>query len=373
MKSSSILKYALGGVLTVFALWLCGCGGSNANQVTVTLTDSLGRIVTVTQADTITATVNGPATVNGVSNLDVTFLPCTYTTTSTSGTTSKAATCPADGSFGTFSNVTTTTEIYTAPAQIPDPTTYPNLVIIITAQSVADKSKSGTISLLLNSGIAVTVTPASATLALGEHKLFTAALTTDTNASDVSWGITNSTVNTGGTPSIAGTYTLTTPQCSPTCGSITDNKDGTVTFMAPATLPTNTTVTIYAIATKDPSRHGLATITLVTGGTPVFSSLWPASVPQGAIFDDIFLNATFLTSQITVTLTGPNGSVPIDTGTDALKVFFTPSTYSATTGPVSTGARLRLTADQLPKPGTYSVNIKSGTGADAGTHSFQVV
>jgi DNA-binding beta-propeller fold protein YncE len=350
--------------------------------VTVTLTDTLGGVVVVTQADTITATVTGPATVSGVTNLNVNFLPCTYTTTPTAtGTTAAAKPCPTDGSFGTISNVQPTTEIYTAPATIPDPTTYPNLVLTITATSVADPTKKGTINLSLDSGILVTITPVSATLAVGvsggtgESKLFIAALTSDTNEKGVTWGITNSTVNTGGTPSIANTYTLTTPQCSPSCGTITAAAGGNETFTAPSTLPTNTTVTIYAIANADPTRFALATISLVNGGTITFNSIWPTIVPQGGALADIFINATNLTSQIGILLKNNTTGVttPIDAGSNALKVYFTPSTYAATTGPVSTGARLRLTADELAQPVTYTITITSEGGTIAGSGTVQVV
>ena len=362
-------------------------------MVTVTLTDSLNGTVVVTQADTITAIVAGPATVNGVTNLNVTFAtnPCTYAITPPSGSTIKAVsgvTCPTDGSFGAFSNVQPTTIIYTAPAKIPDPTTFPNLVLTVTAKSVADPSKVGTLALTLDSGIVVTINPTAATLAVGqggnpgESRTFTASLTSDTTQGGVTWGITNSTVNTGGSPSIANTYTSTTPQCSPSCGSIAEAAGGNVdneTFTAPATLPTNTTATLYAIAVDDPTRIALVTISLVNGGNIVFNNLWPTVVPQGGSQADIFLNATSLTSQIGLTLTNNTTGVStaIDAGSNALKVFFTPSTYGATTGPVSTGARLRLTPDQLAKPATYTVAITPGNPLDQttpiATFSFKVV
>ncbi len=375
----------VGSLLAVSGVWLAGCGGGTTNVITVTVTDSLEGTVVVGQADTITATVTGPvAPAGGTANDNVNW-SCTYTTTTVTSTTTKTSAATAcTSAIGTFSNVTGTTEIFTAPTQLPDQTTYPNLVITITAVSQADTSKKGTLTLSLNSGISVTITPTAATLALNETKLFTATLTTDTVQGDVTWGITNTNVNTGGTPSIAGTYTLTTPQCSPLCGSIaTDPTTGDVTYTAPSALPSyttsgttanNTVVQIYAIAKKDTTRHGLATINLVTGGPITFNSLWPTVVPQGASQQDIFLNATNLTSQIGVTVNGQ----AIDAGSNALKVFFTPTTYGATAGPVSTGARVRLTAAQLALPGTYTVAITpSVAGNDGGgaiaTHTFTVV
>jgi DNA-binding beta-propeller fold protein YncE len=372
MKSSAMRKIFL-GFAALAAVLLAGCGGGGAtNVLTVTLSDSLGGIVVVTQADTITGTVTGPNTVNGVADVTVAFT-CTFTTTTTTGTTTttnKALPCPSDGSLGTLSNVQPTTVVYTAPAQLPDPTQFQGLIIIITGTADADKTKTGTLNLQLDSGIRVTIAPVSAAIALGEQKLFTANLTTDTVANDVTWAVTNTTVNTGGTPSIANTFNLNTPTCSPGCGSI----DASGNFTAPTTLPTNTTVQVFAISKKDTNRGAVATVTLVNGGVIAFNSLWPTIVPQGGSQADIFLNATNLTSQIGVTLNGQ----AIDAGSNAIKVFFTPSTLAATTGPVSTGARLRLNAQQLATPGTFTVTITPGSSTTQGgtpiaTHTFQVV
>jgi hypothetical protein len=388
-KSTSIVKLLIGSSVVAASLWLGGCGGGTSNVITVSVTDSLGGVVVVGQADTITATVTGPvAPAGGTANDNVNWTPpCLYSTTPPSGSTLKAATnvaCPTDGSFGTFSSVTGTTEIYTAPTKLPDSTTYPNLVLTITAVSQADTSKKGTFTITLDSGILVTINPTSATLALNETKLFTATLTTDPIQGDVTWGITNTNVNTGGSPSIAGTYTPTTPQCSPLCGSIvTDPTTGDVTYTAPMALPsyttngttaTNPVVQIYAIAKLDTTRVAVATINLVTGGPITFNSLWPTVLPQGGALADIFLNATNLTTQIGVTVNGQ----AVDASSGAVKVFFTPSTYGATAGPVSTGARLRLNATQLAKPGTYTVAITpSVVGNDGGgaiaTHTFTIV
>lgn len=388
-KTTHSWKLLVAG-LVVACLWLGGCGGGGAaNVVSVSVGDSLGGVVVVTQADTITALVTGPtAPTGGTADLNVAFT-CTFTTTTTTGTTTttnpKQDCTAANGAIGTISNVQPTTEIFTAPAELPDQTKFQGLIITITATSDFDKSKSGTVLLRLESGILVTVTPAAATLALGETKQFTATLTTDNTPNDVTWGVTNTTVNTGGTPSIAGTFTLTTPTCTSTtpadnCGSI----DQTGKFSAPTgtTLPTNTNVIVFAIAKKDTTRVAIANIILVTGGSITFNSLWPTIVPQGGSQADVFLNATNLTSQIGLSLkfTAADGTTTtksIDAGSNALKVFFTPSTFGATAGPVSTGARLRLTPDQLAKVGTYTVTITPGNPAEqTGTitpHTFTVL
>src|ERR1700756_515170 len=139
---------ALTAVLLSF--WLGGCGGSSsANVVTVTVGSSAGSVLILGQSTTLTATVSG------ATNTDVNWQPCQFTTTTVSGTTpttSTAATCPADGSLGTLSNQEATgTATYTAPSKVPDQTKFPGLQIIISAQSQQDTSKTGKVTLTLDS------------------------------------------------------------------------------------------------------------------------------------------------------------------------------------------------------------------------------
>ena len=126
-------------------LLLNGCGGSSGATVTsVFISSSVGNTLILGQSTTLTATVTGPT------NTDVTWVGCTYTTATTpsGGGTPVVATakpCPSDNSFGTLSNEQTTgTATFLAPSILPDPTKFPTLTIIITAQSVADSSKHGT-------------------------------------------------------------------------------------------------------------------------------------------------------------------------------------------------------------------------------------
>src|ERR1700676_1723986 len=149
----------------VAASLAAGCGSKSAvNTVTVSIGSSVGPIIIVGQSTTLTATVTGGTT----SNTAVNWQPCQFTTTAVSGTTvttSTPAACPTDGSLGTISNQQTTgTATYTAPAKIPDQTKFPGLLVVISAQSQQDTSKTGSIKLTLDSGIGVTLTPVTATV-----------------------------------------------------------------------------------------------------------------------------------------------------------------------------------------------------------------
>src|SRR5580692_6813194 len=80
----------------------CGSGSSGATVTSVSLSSSVGNTLILGQSTTLTATVVGPT------NLNVTWVGCTYTTTTTDSTgkttTAAALPCPADNSFGTLSN-----------------------------------------------------------------------------------------------------------------------------------------------------------------------------------------------------------------------------------------------------------------------------
>src|SRR6202171_4720671 len=150
-----------------------GCGSKSAvNTVVVTVTSSVGNTIIVGQSTTLTASVTGGTTTNTAVN----WQPCQFTTTTVSGTTTTTSTpaaCPTDGSLGTLSNQETTgTATYTAPNQIPDQTKFPGLQIVITAQSQQDTSKTGNIKLTLNSGIGLSLTTRTATVATHEQQVF---------------------------------------------------------------------------------------------------------------------------------------------------------------------------------------------------------
>ncbi|HKV63527.1 MAG TPA: hypothetical protein VJO16_16600 [Candidatus Acidoferrum sp.] len=379
-------------------LSMSGCGSSStANVVTVTVSSSVGTVLILGESTTLTATVNG------ATNTNVTWepgqpagppqTPCTYTTTTTDSTgkstTAAAKACPTDGSFGTLTNVQTTgTATYTAPSKIPDQTTFPGLQIIFTAQSQADTKKSGTLTITLDSGVSVVLTPNTATVPTNEPQSFNVQLTNDLQAKSVTWSITQQ-VPTATTP-----Y----PQlktCSPTCGTITpDSKNPNIaTYTAPTSVPTSITpadstnknspanLTIVATSNADNTRLAIGTITIITGGPINFSGISPTIAPQGAAAWDIYLNAPNISSASQITLNfqdsaNPNNFIKTvtfgSTGStnnpnlSQFKVLFpipiTTTTNGVTTvsNPQSTGARLRLLASDMvipPATGTVSVYV----------------
>ena len=265
-------------------LLLSGCGSKAGAIVTsVSVTSSVGPTLILGQSTTITATVTGP------SNTDVTWEPgepkgtnCTYTTTTTSSsgvqTTQPSKVCPTDGSFGTLSNEQTTgTATFLAPSVLPDPTTFPILQLTITVQSVADLSKNGTGTIVLNidSGITVSLNPTTAAVPTSEKQPFFAILTNDLQNKGVTWTLTQTVPSstTPTTPNIyAGLPTCTVSGNASGCGSI----DANGIYSAPTAVPTDTTptststtpadVTIVATSVEDPTRFVIGTITITAGG-----------------------------------------------------------------------------------------------------------
>lgn len=369
---------------SVCFFWLSGCGGGGrGNTVTVTVSSSLGSSVLIGQSTTLTAIVNG------ATNTKVNWEPCQFTTTTVSGTTtttSKPANCPTDGSLGTISNQEDTgTATYTAPGKIPDQKTFPGLLIVITAQSQQNTKKTGSVTLILDSGIGVPLTPTTATVATKEQQQFSAPLTNDLQSQGVVWLVTQSTA----------TATIPEPNlasCSPGCGTIKSSGLYTGIYTAPATVPTSTTVTttpadvtVVATSKADNTRFATGTITIIQGGPITFNGISPTIAPQGAAMWDIYLDAPNMSSASIITLTDQNGGMKaFNSSSNQIKVLF-PIPTSAKPNPAPIGARLRLFQSDLGAvntanpsiPLTYTVSVTDPgepvTKAAGGTFTFTLV
>ena len=344
-----------------------GCGGGTTNVIAVSVSSSVGNVLILGQSTTLTASVTG------ATNTNVNWETCMYTTTTTSSsgavTTSTPATClPL---MGTLSNQQTSgTATFLAPQTLPDTKTYPGLQIIITAQSVQNTSKTGKITLTLNSGIGIVLTPTTATVPTLEQQAFQVQLSNDLQNLGVTWQITQQ-VPSSSTSSTPNPYFNLAP-CT-TCGSI-DPVTGTYT--APSAVPTAITpaqtnntnapanVTVVATAKADQTRYALATITIILGGPITFNGITPKIAPQGATFWDILVDAPGITSASKILLNYLDSSnAPIgqphqyDSLSGQIKITF-PIPTSTTANPASSGARLRLfEADLKPPAGTASVVV----------------
>ena len=409
MKLWKILSY-LTPVILAPCLFLSGCGSSSngANVTSVFVSSSVGNTLILGQSTTLTAAVTGPA------DTSVKWVGCTYTilpATPVGNTTrSNPVACPPDPNhtpsdpnftiFGSLTNEQATgTATFLAPSVLPDPTKYPALLVIITVQSVADSSKhgTGTVQLAIDSGIGVTLLPTTAAVPTNEQQPFFAVLTND-NSQKVTWSLTQSTPSstTPTTPNVfAALPTCTVSGNASGCGSI----DASGIYTAPSVVPTAsvpanasttpTNVTIVATSSVDPTRFAIGTITITQGGPITFNGISPIIAPQGAFYWDIYLNAPNISSASQITLTdAANNVTPLNSATGQVKILF-PIPTGTVTNPSSTGARIRLFANNLSNnvvnPVTVSVSdsgepVTTCTGTplptgctSAGTFSFNVV
>jgi len=356
-----------------------GCGSSaTANVVNVSVTSSVGTVLILGQSTTLTATVTG------ATNTNVNWepgqpagTPCTYTITPANATKPNAAVaCPKDGSFGTLSNIQATgTATYLAPNKLPDQTTFPSLQLIFTAQSQQNTAKTGTLTVTLNSGVSVILTPVTASVPTNEQQQFNVTLTNDLQSKGVTWLLTQQ----------VPTTTIPYPQlktCSPTCGNIVPqtNNPNIAIYTAPSSVPTSITpadttnknspadLTIVATSAADNTRIAIGTITIFKGGPITFNGISPTIAPQGAALWDIYLDAPNISSASSITLTGPGiGTVTKLSSFGQIKILFpipiitTTTTNGVTTttvsNPNSTGARLRLNASDLAAAGPVTITV----------------
>ncbi len=368
MKLWNISSYLTLAILAPCLLF-SGCGSKNtgAIAITVTVTSSVGNTLILGQSTTLNATVTG------ATNTNVNWVGCTYTTTPPATTATPnpkpaaAVACPADGSFGTLSNEQTTgTATFTAPSLLPDRTKFPSLVVIITANAVANTSKTGTVSLAVDSGITVTLSQSTAAVPTKEAQPFFAVLTNDLKTQGVTWSLTQTTPSstTPTTPNIyAGLPTCTVSGNATGCGSI----DANGIYTAPSAVPTAsvpagasttpTNVTVVATSVEDPTRFAIGTITITQGGPISFNGISPTIAPQGAAYWDIYLNAPNMSSASQVVLTDAAGNqTKINSAAGQIKVLF-PIPTGTVANPPSIGARVRLFSNNLAGAGPVTVTV----------------
>jgi len=377
------------GFALVALLFSSGCGGGSANVIVVSVSASPTTSPIVGQSVTLTASVTGATntSVNWTPQFVSGKPPCQYTTTtinsSGTSTTSSLTNCPADGSFGTLTNLQTTgTATYTAPASLPDPKTYPDLKIVVTAQSVQNTNKTAQITLTIISGISVTMTPTTASVPTGEPQQFSVQLTNDVPApkGGVTWAITQQIPSLTANPSTTSPPNpyFGLPTCSPACGNIAPdpNTPNVAVYTAPTTLPTAITpaqknntnpatqLTIVATSVADTSSIATGTIAIVQGGAITFNGITPTIAPQGANFWDIYLDAPNISSSSTINLKFQQGGlVTKQSSFGQVKILFplptttTSGTTTTTTLGSPTGARLRLLASDLGKADSVTVSV----------------
>lgn len=144
--------------------------------------------------------------------------------------------------------------VYTSPGDLPAST-----AVTVQATSVADTTKSATAAVTITSDISVSVSPQSMPVELGGTRSFTA------------------TVNSSGNPDRAVTWIVSGAGCAGTaCGAI----DPSGTYTAPQILTAPPSVSVSAISVADPSKSGVAAITVTSSFSLAVTG--PSSVDAAA-------------------------------------------------------------------------------------------
>jgi hypothetical protein len=159
--------------------------------------------------------------------------------------------------------------VYTAPPDLPSPST-----VYVTAASQADPTKSATAQLTITSDIAITITPANASVELGATQGF------------------HATISSGGNPDVSVRWSLSGASCPSACGNV----DASGSYTAPGILPSPVSATLIAQSLADPSKQASAVISIRSSFTLQVTA--PQSVPAGG------------TAVIVATMTPVSGSNP---------------------------------------------------------------
>jgi hypothetical protein len=247
---------------------------------------------------------------------------------------------------GTVAATGANTATYTAPGSLP-----PANPVMLVATSAANSSETATASIAITSSCspAISISPSSATIALGQQESFTATVCFSTNP-DVTW-------------SVAGTG------CSASnCGAVSATGANTATYTAPGSLPPANPVTLVATSAADASQSASAIITVVSG---ISVSLTPLSA-EVAVNNRAALTPTVEGSSNTNVTWTVNG---VSNGNGAVGEICVAGSNpcSAPSGP-SSGSVEYLAPASAPNPaGVYVVATSSADTTRSATAEMTVV
>jgi len=214
VKASRTSPFLIG-----FLLFSWGCSSSSSPYtppISVSIDQHSARVH-------VNRSVQFTATVHNSTNKAVTW--------SISGTGCSGATCGMVSGAG----------LYTAPGSVPSPAE-----VVVKAASVADPTKSSTVTVTILPAVMITVSSPYPTLAVGWTLRFSAEVQ---NADDVSV-----------------TWTLSGPGCTGAeCGTLSSSGF----YQAPSQVPSEPAVTITATSVEDPNASGSATIVIEPSGLSV--------------------------------------------------------------------------------------------------------
>jgi hypothetical protein len=177
-------------------------------------------------------------------------------TGSSCGVLSVVTTQSASG--GSVSNSAT----YTAPGTAPNPNT-----VTVTVTPQADPSKKAQVTIAIQAGVSVTVSPATSTLA-ANHRVTLVVQINGTSNTAVSWSV-------NGIPGGNAVLGQICATGSNPCQIVASSTASQVDYLAPGSIPSPNPVSAMAVSAADPTKSASAQITVINH---VLVSVQPASV-----------------------------------------------------------------------------------------------
>ena len=240
-----------GDQVVTWSLSGSGCSGiacghiSGAGLYTAPTTIPIPNQVTVIATSLADASVSGSAAVSINTPIVVKITPTFVQlntgaqqqfSASVTGSTDTAVTWSVSGSgcTGAACGTVTSSGLYTAPAAVPNPAS-----VNVIATSQADPTKSASATVVVQSAVAITISPTSASVPTAGQQQFTATVT--------------------GTNNTAVTWSLSGVGCS---GSACGKLSSSGLYTAPTTVPSPPTVSVTATSQADPSKFASAAVTI---------------------------------------------------------------------------------------------------------------
>ncbi|MGC1637012.1 MAG: hypothetical protein WA744_16275 [Candidatus Acidiferrales bacterium] len=320
IRRRNVLPSARTYLFLAFLLGGCGYAGSPPNHnITVTVQPTAANVA-LGQSQQFQASVIGAS--NGAVSWSVNGFAGGN---STSGTVSSSG-------------------VYTAPATLPSPAT-----VTVTAVSQADPQASGSSAVtLLQTSIAVSVAPQTASVPTGGAQVFTATVS-GTSSSGVTWSVNGIT---GG---------------NATVGTIVANNASSAVYTAPILIPSPASVTVTATSTADPTKSGSAAVT-ITCANPI--SITPSTASVGLSHTQSFAVSFCAANNTTIVwdvngIPGGNSANGTVTVTSATTATYTAPADLPTTNPASihatAGALVASASATIVSSVTVSVSPSSAS------------
>lgn len=255
-------------------------------------------------------------------------------------------------SCGTLSVVTTQSvggvpiadaATYTAPGAAPNPNT-----VTVTVTPQADPSRKAQVTIAVQSGVSVSVTPSTATLA-GNHSVTLTVQLNGSSNTGVVWSV-------NGIAGGNGTFGQICAVGSNPCQTITSTTASQVDYVAPGAIPSPNPVSATAVSAADSTRSASAQITVINH---VVVSVQPASVTLAPLSVQGFAASVLGTSNQNVVwqVQGTGCAAAGSCGTVNANGTFTAPASAPTPDAIQVVA---ISSDDTAQSGVASVTISAG-------------